>query len=433
MALFTDQIGFLCERITWSSFIPEQLLRSRAQLVIVAAFPDPGPPMSFFRWLDKNPIVIPIIAILLEAADPCESLEISRAADDVLFWPVRKPELECRLARLLKANQARESIERTLKEEAAFGQLIGKSPAFVDSLNVVRLIAGSEAPVLLFGESGTGKELFAQAVHHLSGRNAGPFIPVECGAVPENLLENELFGHARGAFTDAHTDHKGLAAIAEGGTLFLDEVDALSLGSQAKLLRFIQERTYRALGSEKFVRSNVRIVAATNRDLEQEVHERRFRLDLYYRLNVLNVKLPPLRERKGDIELLTRHFVELLSDSKARARKAFSPAALRMLEQYHWPGNVRELFSIVQRALVLCDGPQILPHHMRFNETRSSGLEGAETFRTARENFERDYVHKLLAKHRGNVTHAAKEAGKDRRAFGRLVKQYSTERKAAGR
>jgi DNA-binding NtrC family response regulator len=431
--LFTDRNKFLYERVTWQSFTSDQLLRSQADVLIVVAWGDLGLLSAFFQWLEKTSLALPIIVILFETADLSQSLEISNVADEILFFPVGEREFECRLARLLEKNQKRDAVERTLNQEAAFAQLVGKSPAFVEALKTARLVAGSQAPVLLLGESGTGKELFAQAIHHLGANSAGPFIPVECGAIPENLLENELFGHTRGAFTGAHADQKGLASMAEGGTLFLDEVDALSLTAQAKLLRFIQERTFRALGSDKFERSNVRIVAATNSELEHEVHERRFRLDLYYRLNVLNINLPPLRERRGDIELLTHHYVRQLIDSGASPRRTFSPTALRMLEQYHWPGNVRELFSLVQRAMVLCDGPQILPRHIGFKEMGPSDLPRSGKLRNALENFERDYVQKLLTKHQGNITRAANEAGKDRRAFGRLVKQYSLERKAVAR
>jgi DNA-binding NtrC family response regulator len=258
---------------------------------------------------------------------------------------------------------------------------------------------------------------------------------VDCGSLPEQLAENELFGHCRGAFTDAHKDQRGLAAMAEDGTLFLDEVDALSPANQAKLLRFLQEGTYRALGAEHFSRSNARVIAASNRCIEDRVQQGQFRSDLYFRLNVLRLHLPPIRERRADISLLARHFLENECAAE-RMRKSFSPAALRKLEAHHWPGNARELFNAVQRATVCCRGHLIMPedivlsNEVLSNETAGdAGVVANESFRCARrqaiEQFERGYVEQLMTRHSGNVTQAARDAGKERRSFGKLVKKYS--------
>jgi DNA-binding NtrC family response regulator len=248
------------------------------------------------------------------------------------------------------------------------------------------------------------------------------------------LAENEIFGHVRGAFTDAHADQKGLAGMAEGGTLFLDEIDALSLAAQAKLLRFLEDGAYRALGADRFTRANVRVIAATNRDLESCMREKQFRSDLYFRLNVLQLRLPPLRERRGDIGLLARHFLESCCAAGGAHRKSFSPATLRILEMYSWPGNVRELYNVVQRAVVFCSGTQILPSHISLATPAQASSHRVSSFRHARkeaiESFEQHYVREMLRKHRGNVTRAAFEAGKDRRAFGRLVKKYVVDRNA---
>jgi DNA-binding NtrC family response regulator len=249
---------------------------------------------------------------------------------------------------------------------------------------------------------------------------------VDCGAIPEHLFENELFGHARGAFTDAQSDQKGLAAMANGGTLFLDEIDALSLAAQVKLLRFLQERTYRPLGAERFTKADVNVIAATNCDLEECVQEKRFRSDLYFRLNVLRLSLPPLVKRRSDIQLLARHFLQI--ESRSCRPKSFTPAALRKLELYSWPGNVRELLNVVQRATVLSEGLHILPMHISFSNSHAEVEPSPESFQSARnktiETFEKHYVEELLEKHNGNVTHAALEAGKERRAFGKLKKKY---------
>jgi two-component system response regulator GlrR len=262
----------------------------------------------------------------------------------------------------------------------------------------------------------------------LSQRQHGPFIPVDCGAVPENLAESELFGHVRGAFTDAHRDHSGLTSLAKGGTLFLDEIDALSTAMQGKLLRLIQEGSYRPLGSERFARANVRVVAASNCNLESMVSAKQFRSDLYFRLNVLRLALPPLRERRSDIQLLAEYFLEQLAREDG-SLKLLSPGALRKLEAYDWPGNVRELFNVLQRAVVLSAGTQILPEHILLIGLDDAGDEApATTFRAARsqaiEAFERHYIGDMLRKHEGNITHAARDASHDRRGFGRLAKKY---------
>jgi len=295
--------------------------------------------------------------------------------------------------------------------------------------------ARAEAPVCITGETGTGKELCARAMHHLSHRQRAPFIAVDCGALPEQLFENEMFGHSRGAFTDAHRDHKGLIAIAEGGTLFLDEVDALSLPSQAKLLRFLQERTFRPLGSDRFETADVRVIAATNRDLEAVVRDRQFRSDLFFRLNVLRLRLPPLRERRSDLELLAHAALKHYWAGAAEEVPVIAPAALRALRVHDWPGNVRELYNVVQRAVVACDGSLILPEHLgppfdNFQVRHGPSSDFRSSRAAAVAEFERRYVEDLLMKCNGNVTHAAREAQQDRRAFGRFIKKYNIDRKA---
>jgi DNA-binding NtrC family response regulator len=245
------------------------------------------------------------------------------------------------------------------------------------------------------------------------------------------LFENEMFGHERGAFTDAHRAQKGLVAIAEGGTLFLDEIDSLSLRAQGKLLRFLQDRTYKPLGAEKFIRANIRIVAASNRDLDHEVETQAFRRDLFFRVNVLRLHMIPLRERPGDIAPLAKHFLSLACAEIGSARKVLAPSALSLLECSDWPGNVRELCNIIRRAVVYSEGRLILPAHIApgLKPAATSDLFTTASFNQARAEalnaFERRYAEALLRKHNGNITHAAREAGKDRRAFGRLVKRHN--------
>jgi DNA-binding NtrC family response regulator len=421
-----------CERKIWGNFIPETLLHSRAQLILAHPPANTEKAAVFFNWLRENPIQIPVLAILPEFPDQDLLRTVSAVTEDFVFWPLREDELNLRIARILGPHSSlREEVGNTLGSEMGLARLVGNHPLFLQAVQRLRLFGSSDAPVLISGETGTGKELFAHAIHALSGRRSGPFIPLDCGALPEHLAENELFGHRRGAFTDAHADQKGLAAMAEGGTLFLDEVDALSLANQSKPLRFLQEGTYRALGSDHFTRANTRIIAATNQSIDSCVHRRGFREDLYFRLNVLRLHLPPLRERRGDISLLARYFLENECTSQKRERKQLSTCGLRKLEGYHWPGNVRELFNTIQRAFINCSGSHIQPSHISFLGEAAGHEEdpvSGGSFRTAKqhviEEFERAYVEELLTRHQGNITQAAREAGKERRAFGRLVKKY---------
>ncbi len=231
--------------------------------------------------------------------------------------------------------------------------MVGSCPSFLRVTKKIPLLAESDATVLITGETGTGKELFAHAIHDYSPRRDQPFIPVNCGALPEDLIENELFGHAKGAYTGAASHGKGLLAEAEGGTLFLDELNSLSASAQAKLLRFLQNREYRMLGSTKLLRADVRIIAATNCDLRKQVQLHHFREDLYHRLYVLAVDLPPLRERVEDIALLAEHFMNLCAQEHGKGKMTLSPEAVKRLEAYPWAGNVRELDSVMQRSVLL--------------------------------------------------------------------------------
>jgi DNA-binding NtrC family response regulator len=429
VGLFHQQAS--CERWMWESFDPAALFHSNAQLVLACPVADTDKAVPFFHWLHENPIAVPVLAILPEFSDQELLRSVAAVTDDFVFRPLREQELNLRINRILgHESSADERIRSVLRDTSGLAQLVGNHPSFLQAVEKVPLFGGSDAPVLISGETGTGKELFAHAIHSLGARRSGPFIPLDCGALPEHLAENELFGHRRGAFTDAHTDQKGLAAMADGGTLFLDEVDALSLPNQAKLLRFLQEGTYRALGADHFMRSNARIIAATNRNLEECVRQGRFRSDLYFRLNVLRLHLPPLRERHGDVPVLARYFLENECNSKTE-RKMFSTRAMRKLEGHDWLGNVRELFNTIQRAFVHCPSRQIASIHISLPDGPAAQTEsraGSVKFRTAKqqviEKFERTYLQELLARHQGNVTQAAREAGKERRALGRLAKKY---------
>lgn len=266
-------------------------------------------------------------------------------------------------------------LEHQLREKASFDRLIGRSEAMQGVFELVRRVIGSDVTVLITGESGTGKELVAQAIHYHSARRSKPFVSLNCAAIPETLLESELFGHERGAFTGAIGTKLGQIEIANGGTIFLDEIGDMSPPLQAKLLRVLQEREIVRVGGTKPIRVDIRVIAATNRDLRKLVEQRQFREDLYFRLSVIPIHLPPLRERKGDIPLLVEHFLEVYNPRLNKHIRRVAPEAMECLEHYDWPGNVRELENVVQRAMLLANGPEIgltdLPPHVR-----SHGLSG---------------------------------------------------------
>lgn len=322
-----------------------------------------------------------------------------------------------------------DGIIRRLRAALGKRMLMGESPAFLAEVCKLPTVAACDAGVLILGETGTGKELFARAIHYLSPRRDQPFVPVNCGALPMELVENELFGHERAAYTGAATAEPGLIAEAEGGTLFLDEVDSLPLAAQVKLLRFLESKEYRRLGSSQLRRADLRVVAATNAELEPAVAAGRFRRDLYYRLNIVQLHLPPLRERPGDVALLARHFLLRYARELQRGLTGFTPGALRLLTLHPWPGNVRELENTIQRAVILAGGAGGL-----VTEADLALLAGAprppapESFRAAKvravTEFERHYLESLLASCEGNVSRAARTARTDRSSFWALVKKH---------
>ena len=264
-----------------------------------------------------------------------------------------------------------------LKEEFAsklgFPRIIGKSEKIADVAQMVQKVANTKTTVLLLGESGTGKELFARAIHNLSQRRAYPFVPINCAAIPRDLLESELFGHEKGSFTGADAKKLGKFELADKGSIFLDEVGDMDLTIQSKLLRAIEDGEIERVGAVKAIRVDVRIVAASNRELEKAVEDRKFREDLYYRLNVFPIRIPPLRERRGDIPLLVEYFINKYCIEIKTQLKAVSKEALDMLMNYHWKGNVRELENAIERAVILCDGDTITPEHFVLNRQPVSG------------------------------------------------------------
>ncbi len=317
-------------------------------------------------------------------------------------------------------------------------QILGSSAIHARLMERVTSAASTDAEVLIHGPSGVGKELYAHRIHELSARAEAPFVPVNCGALPADLFENELFGHAGGAFTGAKARSGGLVAEADHGTLFLDEVDSLPLGSQVKLLRFIQQKEYRPLGDSRLRRSDVRIIAATNADLITEVKEGRFRFDLFFRLRVLPLSIPPLRERREDIPLLFEHFIRRYAAEYGKEPFSFSEDALLRLWTYEWPGNVRELENCARYLLCTHSGSVVQEHELPLiHELGPSPVATiprlpGETFQAAKRRvvseFERQYVETSLHAHDGNISAAARASGKHRRAFFELMRRHGLSR-----
>jgi len=325
-----------------------------------------------------------------------------------------------------------QSHQQGAVSEGAFARLnmLGDASAFREALRIISRIAAIDATVLIQGETGTGKELAARAVHYLSRRRDFPFIPVNCGALPDNLLESELFGHERGAFTDAKQATRGLVAQAEGGTLFLDEVEAITPRGQVVLLRFLQDHTYRPVGGRLISTGNLRVIASSNVDLETLVRCGQFRSDLLFRFGVLSVTLPPLRQRGDDVVLLAEHFLHRFAVQYCRPAKRLHPATIAWMSSYAWPGNVRELENLMLRELLLGDAETI-----RIEPSSGATATGADpeenfdrAFKQAKAlaiaQFEKNYLRHLLTKTSGNVSLAARISRKDRSALNKLVKKH---------
>jgi DNA-binding NtrC family response regulator len=353
---------------------------------------------------------------------------MKHGASDYLTKPVKSEELVRVVERVVREAGLRREVNRLRKEvhkEYSFHHILGKSKAIQVVFDLIRRVADSPTNVLITGESGTGKELVAKAIHYNSDRKDAPFIPVNCAAIPEQLLESELFGHMRGSFTDAKMDKRGLFEEAQKGTLLLDEISELPLILQAKILRAIQEKEIRRVGANKPVPVDVRIIAATNLNLSEEVKAKRFRDDLYYRLNVIEIKLPPLRERREDIPLLVDAFLKKCGEVRGKAVKGVGEAALAMLMDYAWPGNVRELENVIERAVTLTRGDKISPDDLPPAVQGARGdrrvLDEAAEKTLPLHEIEKEYIKKILEKTGGNKYQAAHALGIDRKTLYRKL------------
>jgi len=382
--------------------------------------------------------VILFVNVFSDSAFTLEALE--HGFDDFLTYPFVETEL---LARIGKAAamipwwiQSEEATaSKTLLLEVGLDSLIGAGPSFRRVLDEIKIIARTDATVLIMGETGTGKDLCARAIHYTGARSGKPFIPVNCGGIPEELFENEFFGHERGAYTDARERFRGLIHEAEGGTLFLDDVDSLSLKGQAKLLQFLQGGGYMPLGSVKLVEADVRVIGATNRDLLQKVRLGVFREDLYYRLSVLKLCVPPLRGREDDIRIIAQYYLDRYGSKYSKIPLKLSDECITKLERYSWPGNVRELENVIHSAVIHTSSPVVETCNLSFSSPAPNALSREQTsqpFRQAKEEvvarFEREYVERLLEECDGNVSQAARRAGKNRRAFWEIMRKHHLHR-----
>jgi len=349
---------------------------------------------------------------------------VGAGAYNFLCKPVEMEPLKLLLRRCIHVvdlEKEYRELQQSRRSEV-FEDMLGTSPQMQPVFSFIRKVAGTNVPVLLLGESGTGKEMAAAAIHRRSGRKDGSFVAIHCNAIPENLLESELFGHEKGAFTGAHIQRKGLLETASGGTLFLDEIGELPLAIQVKLLRFLQDQRFQRVGGRQEIQVDTRLVAATNADLKRLIDNGKFREDLYFRLAVVTIRLLPLRERGEDVVVLAREFLQRYADQERRTKLVFAPDALRTMTHYSWPGNVRELQNRVKRAVIMANGYRVAAKDLELNGREASS---ARTLKQAREQVERDVIQQALKRHSGRITAAAADLGISRPTLYELMEKLS--------
>jgi two-component system, NtrC family, response regulator GlrR len=379
--------------------------------------------MQLFREIEASHGGLPVIILTAHGTIPEAVAATRQGVFGYLTKPYDPNEL---LKQIEKALRIHGPAQQEGQIEAEWrADIITRSPAMEDLLARAERVAQGDASILIQGESGTGKEVLAKALHRASKRASGPFVAINCGAIPENLLESELFGHKKGAFTGAVADHSGLFQDAHGGTLFLDEIGDMPLSLQVKLLRVLETREVRPVGSTKSVAVNVRIISATHRDLVVAKADGSFREDLFYRLNVVTLRLPPLAERREDIPLLANHFLKKLGDRYGNPVKAFAPDALELMVTSAWPGNIRQLFNVVEQAVAL-SSTEIVPAKW-VEQAMQVELNAVDSFEEARRRFERDYLTRLLKLTEGSVSQAARLAKRNRTEFYKLLQRHGLE------
>ena len=401
--------------------------------------------MEILKYVKENQPETPVIVITAYGSIQQAVEALKAGALDYIVKPFDIEELKILVARGLERKHLElENIllKKDLKDKYKFENMIGKSRLMQEVYVLIDKVAGTDSTVLITGESGTGKEVFAHAIHNMSPRRKGPFVKVNCAAVPETLLESELFGYAEGAFTGARKEGKpGKFELANHGTIFLDEIGDMSFAMQAKLLRVLQEKEVERVGAVHTTKVDVRVIAATNQDLDRLVAERKFREDLYYRLNVIKIKLPSLRERREDIPLLFNYFLNQISQKMQIEVPQAEPTVLQYLINYDWPGNVRELQNVVERMINICNGSKIrlehLPQEILQQSTAVAGSYGPASYRGTSVNmqrqhrkqmqsqFEQEEIMRLLCKYGGNITRVAQEMGIARNTVYRKMKKYN--------
>ena len=375
-----------------------------------------------------------VIVVSGQSEKPNAIQAVGAGAYDFLCKPVDIDELKLLLRRCIHVvdleKEYRQLQESRRSEE--FEDMIGTSPQMQSVFSFIRKVAGTNVPVLLLGESGTGKEMAAAAIHRRSARKDGPFVAINCNAIPENLLESELFGHEKGAFTGAHIQRKGLLETASGGTLFLDEIGELPPAIQVKLLRFLQEHRLQRVGGRQEIQVDTRLVAATNADLKQMIEDGRFREDLYFRLAVVTIRLLPIRERGDDIVFLAREFLQRYTAQERCTKLVFAPDALRAMTHYSWPGNVRELQNRVKRGVIMASGSRVTAKDLELDPRNNAGsASSATTLKKAREQMEREMIQQALKRRSGRITAAAADLGISRPTLYELMEKLSIAKKQA--
>lgn len=391
------------------------LNREKVDLVISDLRMDEMDGMQLFAEIQKVQPGMPVIILTAHGSIPDAVAATQQGVFSFLTKPVDKDALYQAIDDALE--QSAPATDERWREA-----IVTRSPLMLRLLEQARLVAQSDVSVLINGQSGTGKEIFAQAIHNASPRNGKPFIAINCGALPEQLLESELFGHARGAFTGAVSNREGLFQAAEGGTLFLDEIGDMPAPLQVKLLRVLQERKVRPLGSNRDIDIDVRIISATHRDLPKAMARGEFREDLYYRLNVVSLKIPTLAERTEDIPLLANHLLRQAAERHKPFVRAFSTDAMKRLMAAAWPGNVRQLVNVIEQCVALTSSPVI--SYALVEQALEGENTALPTFVEARNQFELNYLRKLLQITKGNVTHAARMAGRNRTEFYKLLSRH---------
>ena len=426
--------GHRCELCEGLAGIDAALSCSDTQLLLVGVADNETPQLIELIKSHSGSRDVPVVVYFSQSG----SGELYPEIDDFLSAPLNLRDLRLRVNRLVNrfAASSLENAEQSvlsrfgenLFSDFATQQFIGSAPSFLATVEKIPRVASCDATVLIVGDTGTGKELCARAIHYLSGRAKKAFMPVNCGAIPAELFENELFGHEPGAFTDARQSKRGLISDTEGGTLFLDEVESLPHSAQVKLLRLLQERQYRPIGGN-YRKADIRVVAATNQNLPALMKTGAFREDLFYRLKVITLNLPSLCDRKEDILPLATLFLKNAAEEYGRPVKDFSASAKRKLISYTWPGNVRELENVVRGAVALACGPIIRGHDLELTVRPSAHQPMVESLRESKahliEEFERTYLEETLVASNGNISKAARLAGKDRRSFFALLKKYN--------